>query len=217
MSYSDQIFSMAFFMVLLYAIRYFDLANPEYIVFIRILYFISQLAQLSLSLLVLNIISKKNETATKIVVTEPQKPFSDEPPTSTEMTLQKYDRMKTLDLIKQNLFNCSFVLFLHLKFGYIQPLIPQSILTLKTFFTTPIIKIHLLRFAPIGELSRPFKPPASPFAALFQNDNDDSSPKEEQKTLFTENIANASDITESLIPTVPTEELKIRKKPIKVK
>lgn len=48
--------------------------------------------------------------------------------------------------------------FLHLKFGYVQPLLIQSIMGFKTFFMTKEARIHLFNGkTSSGELRRPFR------------------------------------------------------------
>ncbi|KGG50656.1 phosphate transporter [Mitosporidium daphniae] len=103
------------------------------------------------------------------------------------MTIEEYDSTNLLELVKQNLLNCAFLLFLHLKFEYTQPLILQAILPLKSFLSAPIVKIHLLGFPAVGDLSRPFPLPKSPFAAFFQNEQEegvtDAPARTEQKSV----------------------------------
>jgi hypothetical protein len=60
--------------------------------------------------------------------------------------------------MKQNFTSIAIVAFLHLKFGYVQPLIIQSILGFKTFFMTKEARIHLFNGpTTTGELRRPFR------------------------------------------------------------
>ena len=202
----DQLQTLIVFLLLIQAIRYFDLMNPKYITFVRAGYLISQCIQHILSWVIYRIIKKKKEQETKIHVPEPATPFSDKPPAITEMSIEEYDCMKLFELVKQNLFNCAFLFFLHLKFGYIQPLILQAILPLKTFFSTPIVKIHLLGSPVVGNLSRPFPVPKSLFTTLFQNE-----PEETSETAIVE-PTNAEMIEESSEASKSSPSLKVRRR-----
>lgn len=55
---------------------------------------------------------------------------------------------------------------MHYKWGYLRPLLLQSILGLKTLFGAPIVRVWILGTAAEGELSRPWSA-ANPFGYLF--------------------------------------------------
>lgn len=69
-----------------------------------------------------------------------------------------YDIEDVKKQLKQSFTNLAIVAFLHLKFGYVQPLIIQSILGFKTFFMTKESRIHFFGGKTTsGELKRPFR------------------------------------------------------------
>ena len=60
--------------------------------------------------------------------------------------------------MQTNFTSIAIIAFLHLKFGYVQPLIMQSILGFKTFFMTKEARIHFFHASTSsGELRRPFR------------------------------------------------------------
>jgi hypothetical protein len=69
-----------------------------------------------------------------------------------------YDVEEVKKQMKQSFTGVAVVAFLHLKFGYVQPLVMQSILGFKTFFTTKEARIHFFNGrTTTGELRRPFR------------------------------------------------------------
>lgn len=60
--------------------------------------------------------------------------------------------------MKQGFTGLAVVAFLYLKFGYVQPLIMQSILCFKNFFMTKEARIYFFHAKTnTGELRRPFR------------------------------------------------------------
>jgi hypothetical protein len=98
-----------------------------------------------------------------------------------EMTVQEYDIARVKEFVKQSLISVCILLFLHYKYEFIQPLLIQAILPLKSAFSLPIFQIHLFRKSAEGPLKRPFKPPASPFAGLMEGKEDEDLTKSEKK------------------------------------
>ena len=75
--------------------------------------------------------------------------------------------------MKQGFTGIAMIAFLHLRFGYVQPLIMQSILNFKTFFMTKEARIHFFGGNTTrGDLRRPFRV-ESPFGTA----NEKNQPK----------------------------------------
>jgi hypothetical protein len=66
------------------------------------------------------------------------------------------------DLAFQTLMGAVIITVMHLKWGYLRPLLLQSILGFRTLAAAPIVKIALLGYKAEGELARPFRQP-NPF------------------------------------------------------
>lgn len=69
----------------------------------------------------------------------------------------EYDLDQVNTQLKQNFTSLAIIAFIHLKFGYVQPLLMQSIMGFKAFFMTKEARIHYLHGnTTTGELRRPF-------------------------------------------------------------
>lgn len=69
-----------------------------------------------------------------------------------------YDIADVKKQLKQSFTGIAIVVFLNLQFGYVQPLLIQSIMGFKTFFMTKEARIHLFNGkTSSGELRRPFR------------------------------------------------------------
>ncbi|KAI8072238.1 inorganic phosphate transporter Pho88 [Gilbertella persicaria] len=99
-----------------------------------------------------------------------------------------YDIAEVNKTIKQSAFGILMIAFLHFKFGFIQPLLVQSILGFKTFFMTKEARIHFWGSQPTGDLRRPFRIEA-PFGMVNekkQPKTDKGSIKKAEKALKAE-------------------------------
>jgi len=56
----------------------------------------------------------------------------------------------------------ALIVFLHLKYEFVRPLLLQIVLGLKNAWGTQLYQVHLFGKQPVGELARPWKP-KSPF------------------------------------------------------
>jgi hypothetical protein len=78
--------------------------------------------------------------------------------TLVNTTNMEYDIAEVKKQLKQGFTGLAMVAFLHLKFGYVQPLLIQSVLGFKTFFMTKEARIHFFNGKTTsGELRRPFR------------------------------------------------------------
>ncbi|KAI8970530.1 inorganic phosphate transporter Pho88 [Pilobolus umbonatus] len=82
---------------------------------------------------------------------------SEQPERLITISVMDYDIAEVNKTIKQSAFGILFVAFIHFKMGYVQPLLVQSILGLKTFFTTKEARIHFWKSPTTGDLRRPFR------------------------------------------------------------
>lgn len=137
-----------------------------------------------------------------IEVIEPAKPFSSEPPKKTRMSVYEYDLAEVQKNLNQVLSGLAIMTGLHFWFKFTQPLIFQSLLPWKNFFTMPVVQIRLFGFKAEGSLARPWKAP-NPFGDLMgqmdesanvqgkkEIEADEKSEEEEQ--VASENEAKAS-------------------------
>lgn len=81
--------------------------------------------------------------------------------------------------MKQGFTGMLMVAFLHLNFGYVQPLIIQSILNFKTFLMSKEPRIHFFGGnTTTGELRRPFRN-----ESLFSMGNEKRQPKTDKGSI----------------------------------
>ncbi len=76
--------------------------------------------------------------------------------------MQEYDLAQFKTQLNQVLIGVGFMAFLHFKFGYIRPIIIQTVLGLKNAVGTPLFKVYLFKKPAVGDLARPWRP-ANPF------------------------------------------------------
>jgi Phosphate transport (Pho88) len=183
MGLSDQVSSLLFVLLLVQATKHLDMTDPAILFYFRLAYITSQVLLLALAALTLYRIRQKNEINNSVRVPEPQTPSNPWQPSAETtsapkmitMSVRAYDVGKVREFISQTVFSFFFLLFLHLKFEFVHPLLLQSILPLKNALFMPIFQIHLFGRPPIGDLERPFKAPKSPFADLFAQGGDSPS------------------------------------------
>jgi hypothetical protein len=146
------------------------------------LYYTSQVLQVLAWLYIRHLIQKKGkkeERTIMIEVVEPAKPFSSEPPKKTRMSIYDYDLAEVQKNLNQVLSGLVIMSGLHFWFKFTQPLIFQSLLPWKNFFTMPVVQIRLFGFKAEGCLARPWKAP-NPFGDLMgQMDESTSQDKKE--------------------------------------
>jgi len=140
-----------------------DFTNEENIIYIRISYSIVQTITLFIYLFFYLKISSLpfNINEEKFDVVEP---------TTGEimkMNSQEYDLYQLKQLRNQTLTSFAIILFLHLKWGFIQPLFMQSLLGLSSLLSNPLVRVYIF-----GELlKRPWTDPETenPFKRLISS------------------------------------------------
>jgi len=181
MSFSDQVSSLLFVLVIVQVTRHIDLTNPTTIIYVRSIYLTVQCLLFGICYFIYRRVNSISDQS-KIQVTEPPKPFTNDPPVIKEMTVQQYDQSKVMEYVKESSIALIILSLLHWKYDFVQPLLIQSILRLKSAFSLPIIQIHVFRKKANGPLQRPFKPPANPFAQAFENASNTNNEEELTKT-----------------------------------
>ena len=92
--------------------------------------------------------------------------MSSEPPKSIITTIMGHDLTQLRGAYKTVLMGVGMMGVMHLYLNYTNPLLIQSIVPLKGVFENKLVQIHLLGKPAIGDLKRPWKAAASPFAAF---------------------------------------------------
>jgi len=139
-----------------------DFTDERNIDYIRISYSIVQFITLLLYLFFYWKISTSpfNPTEEKFDVVEPSGG-------TVQMNSQEYDFFQLNQLRNQSVTSLVIILFLHLKWGFIQPLFMQSLLGLTTLLGNPLVQVYVF-----GEsLKRPWSDPEAenPFKKLISS------------------------------------------------
>ncbi|KAJ1959448.1 phosphate transporter (Pho88) [Dispira parvispora] len=82
-----------------------------------------------------------------------------------ETTLRDYDLGEVSKQINSVLLTLGMLGFMHYQWGFVQPLFLQSVLPIKSFLTSNLVRIHILGQAAEGSLERPWRP-ENPFGKL---------------------------------------------------
>ena len=173
--------------------------TDEAVFYIRILYYTSQLLQVLFWFYIRHLIQKKGkkeERTTMIEVVEPAKPFSAEPPKKTRMSVYEYDLAEVQKNLNQILSGLAIMTGLHFWFKFTQPLIFQSLLPWKNFFSMPVVQIRLFGFKAEGSLARPWKAP-NPFGDLMGQMDEASNNSEEKQEITAKSEGEEEQISET--------------------
>ncbi|KAJ3292267.1 hypothetical protein HK104_005427 [Borealophlyctis nickersoniae] len=127
----------------------FQLDKEENVMYLRIAYLATQLICGGILLFALQKVQKANG------------PFDKEVET-IRTTVRDHDRKKLREQFVSQLVGVSIIALMHFKWGYVRPLLLQSVLGLRAITQTPIFKIYILGQPATGALNRPWKQ-ASPF------------------------------------------------------
>ena len=107
--------------------------------------------------------SKRDDTM--VTVTTP-KTMAAEAKTE-EITVTEHDTREATKMMSGILMPLLIIGFLHYKWAYIRPLVMQCVMMPMSLYDNKLIKVHVLGQPATGDLQRPWKPPASPLAALM--------------------------------------------------
>ncbi|KAI8911057.1 inorganic phosphate transporter Pho88, partial [Gorgonomyces haynaldii] len=69
---------------------------------------------------------------------------------------QEYDLGQAKALAFQNVLGAAIIVFMHLKWGYLRPMLLQSVLGLRTLSAAPIVQVYLFGKPATGDLARPW-------------------------------------------------------------
>ncbi|KAG0744803.1 hypothetical protein G6F57_003221 [Rhizopus arrhizus] len=166
------------------------LSLEKHVQTLRLFYFFAQAIVFGLHFYLIQTIKQKNDQ-TILKYVEPATQSWDGTETADQLvntTIMEYDVNEVKKTAKQSLIGIAVTAVIHLKFGYIQPLLVQSILGFKTFLTTKEARIHIWGAQPTGDLRRPFRIEA-PFGLVNekkQPKTDKGSIKKAEKALKAE-------------------------------
>ncbi|KAJ1668955.1 phosphate transporter (Pho88) [Coemansia sp. RSA 1694] len=146
----------------MHVVKRAGLENPEYALYLRTAYAVATALMISFTFYLKSMIQRKNDT-TALEYNDPA-PGSQGAP-RIETTVCRYDLAEVAKLQKSSMFTIAIVAFMHFKFGYIQPLILQTLLPMLNLYKHQLFQIHILGKPAVDGLKRPWVP-ENPFAAL---------------------------------------------------
>ena len=144
-------------LVMMQVSRRLDLEDPTILFYVRATYISCQVVALGVYLFVRYKINAKNDLTTLKYV-EPANAMSGESsPKAVVTTVKQYDLQQVDSLVKSVFTSLAMMGFMHIYMKYTNPLVMQSISSVKSALEANIVKIHLFGTPASGELKRPFK------------------------------------------------------------
>lgn len=149
--------NLGLMLVMMQVSRRLDLEDPSVLLYVRVGYAACQLAVFAICLYVKYQINKKNDLTTLKYV-EPANAMSGQAADKAVVTTVKEYDMKQIDAQIKGIFTSLAMMgFMHVYMKYTNPLVMQSVSSVKSALETNIVKIHLWGTPASGELKRPFK------------------------------------------------------------
>lgn len=149
--------NLVLMLVMMQVSKRIDLENPDILFYVRVAYISCQVIALLVYLYVRYQINAKNDLTTLKYV-EPANPFGGEAePKAVVTTVKEYDLKQIDSAIKSIFTGVAMMGFMHIYMKYTNPLLMQSISSVKSAFESNIVKLHLFGTPATGDLKRPFK------------------------------------------------------------
>lgn len=130
--------------------------DPTVLLAVRVLYVVSNLIIFGLYYFISTKIKARKDLTT-LKYLEPSQPGSGEPEKLVTTTVMEYDLGEVQKAYKAQLMGVGMMAFMHLYMGYVNPLLLQSLLPVKSLFEANLVKIWILNKPAVGELKRPWK------------------------------------------------------------
>ncbi|WFD34062.1 phosphate transporter (Pho88) [Malassezia cuniculi] len=154
--------------------------KPEYVTYARTGYICAQLTCIAVYYFCSIQVKKKNDL-TVLKYVNAKSPMSQEPGELVTTTHRDYDLAEISKSIRGIFMGIIIVAFMHLYFGYTNPLVVQSIIPLKNALESNMAKIWVWGVPATGDLKRPFKPPPSMFGQQNGPQTDKAAIKEAEQ------------------------------------
>jgi len=160
-----QITNIAVILGLMQVAKRIPFDDPNVLNMVRAGYILSNVIIVSIYYYIGITIKRKNDLTT-LKYTEPAPPMSQDPPKLITTTIRGHDETQLKAAFKSVLTGVGMMVVMHVYFKYTNPLLIQSIIPLKGLFENKLVQIHLLNKPAIGDLKRPWKAAAGPFAGF---------------------------------------------------
>ena len=157
--------NLAFMIIANQIIGYFKLADPKYLLYVRIGFAATHALVVSFLFFLKMRIQSSSPTEGRIEVVEGID-LPGHPATRKVMTPREYDLYELNKQLRAVITNIVFMSALHFFFKGSQMLIMVSVNAVKALVWNPLVRIHIYGAKSEGPLSRPFPIPEGPFGAL---------------------------------------------------
>lgn len=144
-------------LVMMQVSRRLDLENPTILMYVRVAYATCQITILLVYLYVRSRIASKNDLTTLKFVKPAAPMLGQAEGAAVVTTVKEYDLEQVDAAIKSVFTSLAMMGFMHIYMKYTNPLVMQSVSSVKSALETNIVKIHLFNTPATGDLKRPFK------------------------------------------------------------
>ncbi|KAK9727618.1 phosphate transporter (Pho88) [Basidiobolus ranarum] len=152
---NPQLQNLVMVLGLIQVARMLNLEDPNKLFWMRCLHLTSVVIILGFCYYVRTLIKARNDT-TELMYIEPNT-WTGEEPVPITTTYCDYDNEELLKIVKQTFISLAILTFVHLKWGYVQPLFLQTFMPFKSLFENKVFKIYFFNKRAEGELKRPWK------------------------------------------------------------
>lgn len=169
--WKDAAFSFGLVLGLSQVARFLDVTNPLVLWSVRGAYTLATLVFYSILFYCHREILRQDDQKEISYVEKPSMLADDGTGPVTIITTHcEYDSDELKKFARNSFMSVAISVFLHFKFGYLQPIFIQSVMPLKNLVSNPIVRIHLLKHPVEGALRRPFKISTNPFMGSTDTD-----------------------------------------------
>ncbi|KAI9357003.1 inorganic phosphate transporter Pho88 [Zopfochytrium polystomum] len=134
----------------------FNLDAPEHLNYIRLAYLLSQLVSLTVILIIRRKVNESTDE-TPLRYNETKNMFDPSDITEVDTTVKDHDIGKSNEQLQQLVLTLGIMGFMHFQWGYLRPLLLQSVLGLRTLWVHPLVQIYIRGLPATGDLKRPWK------------------------------------------------------------
>ncbi|KAI8919248.1 hypothetical protein PhCBS80983_g00248 [Powellomyces hirtus] len=139
----------------------FQLDKEENTAYLRAAYLTMQaIAFTALFIVYRKVVSRNDQTP--LIYEEAKSALEPSNVETIRTTVRDYDVKKLIEAARSQLIAMAMIGFMHYKWGYLRPLLLQSVLGLKAIYQAQLVQVHLVGTPATGALARPWKVP-SPF------------------------------------------------------
>lgn len=144
-------------LVMMQVSRRLDLEDPTILFYVRVAYLSCQAIALAVYAITRAKINAKNDLTTLKYVEPANAMAGETEPKAVVTTVKEYDLKQINSQIKSVFTSLAMMGFMHVYMKYTNPLVMQSVSSVKSALEANIVKIHLFGTPASGDLKRPFK------------------------------------------------------------